>query len=233
MLPASIVIAALLIGGSMVWSAGKKAELVGIDSYEEEDPSLLAENVFPVSEDDRVWGSPDAPVKIVTFTDFECPFCKDFHDTLKEAKLAYGNDVVIVYRHFPLDFHEYAQKEAEASECVAELAGDEAFWKYADKIFAVTESTGTGLSLSDREKFAVEVGADKVKWNECVDSGKYAEKISGHVQNGIESGAQGTPFTIVIGKEGMKYVVSGAYPFEAEVPGQPSLKAAIESALLE
>ncbi len=234
LLPASIVIAALLIGGSLVWSAGKKAELARSDQFgEERDAEALAENVIPVSSEDHVLGNRDASVKMIVFTDLECPFCKSFHPEVKKALVAYPQDLAVVYRHFPLQFHEYAEKEAEASECVAELGGNTRFWEYIDRIFEVTESNGTGLSLSDRERLAVEVGVDKAKWNECVDSGKYEAKIADQTQNGIDAGGQGTPFSIIIGREGKKYPVPGAFPFEAEIAGQPSLKAFIESALVE
>lgn len=233
LLPASILIAAILIAGSLIWSTGKKAELAGINSAEEQDPAVLAENVAPISDEDHVLGDRNAPVKMIVFTDLECPFCKSYHPEVMSAVAKYGKDLAVVYRHFPLQFHEYAEKEAEAAECVAELAGNESYWSYIDKIFEKTESNGTGLSVSDRELLAVEVGADKVKWNECVNSGKYAEKIAAQTENGIEAGAGGTPFSIIIGKSGKKYVVPGAYPFEPEAPGQPSLKVSLEAALVE
>ncbi len=231
LLPASIVLAALLVGGSLVWSAGKKAELQA-PSAEEQDSETLAERVTPPSDKDHILGDKGAPVKMIVFTDLECPYCKSFHLEVKAALAEYEGKLAVIYRHFPLQFHEYAEKEAEATECVAELGGEERFWDYVDKIFETTESNGTGLSVADRGRLAVEVGVDKTKWNDCVDSGRYAKKVAAQMQDGIGAGAQGTPYSIIIGKSGKKYVVPGAFPFEATVPGQPSLKEVIEQALV-
>ena len=233
LLPASILAAGLLIAGSLVWSTGKKVELAGQVGENEEDPVALAENVAPISDEDHVWGDRNAKVKMIVYTDLECPFCQTFHPEVKAAAEAYGKDLAVVYRHFPLQFHEYAEKEAEAAECVAELSGNQAFWDYIDAIFETTESNGTGLSVADRERLATDLGVDKAKWNECVNSGKYADLIAAQTENGIKAGARGTPFSIVIGKTGKKYPIPGAYPFEPEIPGQPSLKSILEEALSE
>src|SRR5690349_16280049 len=94
---------------------------------------------------DHIYGNPDAPISLVEYSDFECPFCKRFHSTAKEIIDAYGGKVNWVYRHFPLSMHNPgAEKQAEASECVAQLGGNDAFWKYANAIYARTQSNGNG-----------------------------------------------------------------------------------------
>ena len=150
LLPASIVIAALLIAGAWVYSAGLKnlnpgnsqagvnnAPQVG-QTANPNDPIPLK----PVASDDHIQGNPDAPVKIVEFSDLECPFCKRFNETMRQVMADYGNagKVAWVYRSYPIDsLHPInGRKAAEAAECAAELGGKEAFWTYVEKYFATT-----------------------------------------------------------------------------------------------
>lgn len=102
------------------------------------------ENVKPVTATDHILGDINAPVKVVLYSDLECPFCKSFHQTMQEImKSSYGTDkqVAWVFRNFPLkQLHSKAPKEAEALECAAELGGNDAFWKFLDKINEVTPS---------------------------------------------------------------------------------------------
>ena len=94
--------------------------------------------VRKVDEKDHIRGNPNAPIVIVEYSDLECPFCKSFHETMNKVMANYGNDgkVAWVYRQFPLEqLHPNAPTLAQASECVAELGGNDAFWKFSDKIF--------------------------------------------------------------------------------------------------
>jgi protein-disulfide isomerase len=184
------------------------------------------ENVTPVSSKDHIRGNPNAPVKIVEYSDTECPFCKKFHESMKQVIGEYGKNgkVAWVYRHFPLDqLHSKARKEAEATECAAELGGNDKFWSYLDRLMEVTPANN-GLDPAELPKIASYVGLDAVKFNECLTSGKYAQKIEEHVQNAVATGGQGTPWSIVIGKNGKKYPLSGAQPYE-------SIKQLVQTAL--
>ncbi len=100
------------------------------------------ENMKPVTSSDHIFGDVNAPVKVVFYSDLECPFCKSFHETMTQImNSSYGKDgkVAWVYRHFPLkQLHSKAPKEAEAAECAAELGGNDAFWKFINKINEVT-----------------------------------------------------------------------------------------------
>ncbi len=114
---------------------------------EENSADARAGKVRPVSKtNDHIRGNPNAPVSLIEYSDFECPFCKRFHDTAKQIVQQYGGKVNWVYRHFPLDFHNpAAQREAEAAECAAELGGNEAFWRFTDLIYTRTLSNGKGV----------------------------------------------------------------------------------------
>lgn len=171
-------------------------------------PSAAAP-VKPVDEKtDHIIGAKNAKVTLIEYSDFECPFCKRHFATMEQVLKEYPNDVRLVFRHFPLSFHQNAAKEAEASECVAELGGNAAFWKFHDKIFTETTSNGTGIALTRLGPMASEVGVNQAAFQKCLDSGKYAEKVAKQMQEGSEAGVEGTPATFVNGK-----VISGAVPF--------------------
>jgi len=177
-------------------------------------------------ERDHILGNPDAEISLVEYSDFECPFCKRFHATPKRIVEAFGGRVNWVYRHFPLDFHNpLAQKEAEASECAAELGGNDAFWKYSDLIYARTRSNGKGFPMDGLVPLAVEIGLEQKPFRECLDSGRYAARVKEDYENGARSGVSGTPGNILLhNKSGRAKVKSGAVPFE-------SLKAEIDRLL--
>ena len=110
---------------------------------EQRDADTRAKAMRPVSKDsDHIRGNPAAPVTLVEYSDFECPFCKRFHTTAKRLVDESGGRVKWVYRHFPLDeLHPVkARQEAVASECAAELGGNDAFWKFADRLYELTPS---------------------------------------------------------------------------------------------
>jgi protein-disulfide isomerase len=232
-MPIAIVIAAVLIAGSVIYSSEKKSTTN--TGNQPQQPAVQQdtaqqggnlENVTPVSSKDHIRGNPNAPVKIVEYSDTECPFCKKFHESMKQVIGEYGKNgkVAWVYRHFPLDqLHSKARKEAEATECAAELGGNDKFWSYLDRLMEVTPANN-GLDPAELPKIASYVGLDAVKFNECLTSGKYAQKIEEHVQNAVATGGQGTPWSIVIGKNGKKYPLSGAQPYE-------SIKQLVQTAL--
>ena len=141
---------------------------------------------------------------------------------MKKALEAYDGKIAWVYRHFPLDqLHPKARKEAEASECAADLGGNIAFWSYVDKVFEVTPSNN-GLDLNLLPEIAEKIGLDKTKFQNCLQSGKYQAKVAADLKNAIDSGGRGTPYLIVIGKSGAKLVIPSALPFEAD-PMRPEL----------
>ena len=135
----------------------------------------------------------------------------------KKLVEAYGGKVNWVYRHFPLSFHNPgAQKEAEASECAAELGGNDAFWKYADLIYQRTRSNGKGFPLTGLVPLAKEIGLDGKKFKACLDSGKMAARVSEDSTEGIQIGITGTPGNVLLNNEtGAVALKPGALPLEA------------------
>ncbi len=157
-----------------------------------------------------------AAVAVIEYSDFECPFCKRHHPTMQQIIDTYKDDVVWVLRHFPLGFHQNAQKEAEASDCVAELGGNDAFWQYTDAIFERTTAGGTGFPLDQLAPLAKELGIDEGDFKSCLDSGKFAQHVQDDMSGGSTAGVNGTPGNIVLNlKTDESRIVSGAQPFNA------------------
>lgn len=171
---------------------------------------VAAAPVKPVDEKtDHIRGAKNAKVTLIEYSDFQCPFCSRHFTTLEQALKEYPNDVRLVYRHFPLNsLHPDAQKLAEASECAAEMGGNDAFWKYHDRVFQEMGSqTYTNARIIGIGK---DIGLNEAKFKTCVDSGKYAGKVSQQLDEGSQAGVQGTPGTFVNGK-----LVEGAVPYAA------------------
>lgn len=173
-----------------------------------------AKNLRPVDEDrDHIAGSPDAAVTLIEYSDFECPYCKRFHPTV--TKLMEDNKEVLrrVYRHFPLSFHNPgAEKEAQASECVAEIGGNDAFWEFSDEIYTRTKSNGKGFPLENLRPLAEEIGVDGDAFQECLDSNKMAARVAEDIENGKLVGVTGTPAAFLINKAGEVRFIAGALP---------------------
>jgi protein-disulfide isomerase len=187
-------------------------------------PSVATKQPKKITSADHIRGNKNAKVTLLEYSDFECPFCKNFDTTINDLLKSYGDKVRLAYRHYPLPFHANAQKEAEASECVANLGGNDAFWKYADAIYARTTSNGTGFALDALGPLAAEVGVDQQKFQSCLDSGKYEKLVKDAVTEGSAAGVQGTPSTFIIDSKGNSELLVGAQPAD-------SFKTAIDKAL--
>ena len=233
-IPAAILIAGLLIAGAVFYSKGNSSDVEltakSGNNPPVAQPSLRSgsiDNIKPVSSKDHIRGNPNAPIKIVEFSDFECPFCKKFHPTMKRVVEEYGKEgkVAWIYRHFPLDsIHpKKARNEAVASECAAELGGNVKFWEYADKIFEITPSNNK-LDQSLLPKIAEDIGLNRDKFEACLGSGRYDAHVEADLQDAIASGGTGTPYSVLIDAKGRKYPISGAQPYSA-------VKAVIDIAL--
>ncbi|MBY0539208.1 DsbA family protein [Patescibacteria group bacterium] len=226
--PIAIVIAGAFIALALYFGGNGAGAAVVPQPQDVQQPTGNLEAMKSVGREDHIRGDANAAVKIVEYSDTECPFCKRFHSTMQQIMTEYGDSdkVAWVYRHFPLDqLHSRARKEAEATECAAELGGNDKFWAYLDRLMEVTPANN-GLDPAELPKIAGYVGLDENKFNICLTSGKYAQKIEEHVQNAVATGGNGTPWSIVVAKNGKKYPLSGAQPYEA-------VKQLIELALKE
>ncbi len=175
-------------------------------------PTAKDIQLVPVSDKDWVRGDRNAKISVIEFSDTECPFCKRFHSTMQQVVKEYAGKVNWVYRHFPLtSLHPKAPKEAEATECAGELGGNDGFWEYLDKLFEITPSNNR-LDLSLLPQIAEDVGLDRAKFEECLNSGKYAQKVQNDYSQAVAAGGQGTPYSVIVAGD-QKIPVSGAVPF--------------------
>lgn len=177
-------------------------------------PAPSAGDLDPIIDEDHIRGNRDARIMLVEYSDLECPFCKQFHSTAQQVVDTYDGQVAWVYRHFPLvQLHSKAPKEAEATECVAELGGEDKFWSYIDKIFEVTPANN-GLDPAQLSILASQVGVNQSQFKTCLDSGKYAQKVNDHFSSGQRAGVTGTPGNILLDtKTGKTQLIAGALPF--------------------
>ncbi|VAW13494.1 hypothetical protein MNBD_BACTEROID05-654, partial [hydrothermal vent metagenome] len=187
----------------------------------------------PISSEDHIKGDPNALVKIIEFSDTECPFCKRFHPTMERAIEEYGKDGMVawVYRHFPIDSrHSKARLEASAAELAGELGGNDKFWEYIGKIFEITPAND-GLDLNLLPQIAEEIGLDRKPFEALVSKndrsgGKFASHIEDNYRDGIASGVTGTPYSIIVAPNGKIFTINGAQPYSV-------VKSIIELALTE
>lgn len=191
-------------------------------------PTIVSDrDIEPITDNDHIKGNPDARFALIEYSDLECPFCKSFHPIAQQLVDGDGENIMWVYRHFPLDqIHSKADKEAEAVECANELAGNEGFWALLDKIYEVTPSNN-GLNLDDLPELAGEVGINETSFIACLDSGKYAQHVEDDYQSGIKADVRGTPGNILLDTEtGNSILFPGVVPLEQIKQAVESLKSA-------
>lgn len=155
-------------------------------------------------EGDPVLGNPDAPVTIIEFSEFQCPFCGRYaSETFPQIKKDYVDTgkVKIVFKNFPLPSHDKAQKAAEAGECAFEQGK---FWEYGEKLFENQQA----LEIDNLKQYAQDLGLNSGQFNSCLDSGKYQEEVGEDLQEGQNVGVSGTPTFFINGEE-----LVGAQPF--------------------
>lgn len=176
-----------------------------------------ADSPIPVTSQDPVWGSRGAPVTIVTFSDFQCPFCSRVEPTVNEIMKTYGDKVKIVWRDKPLPMHPNAPLAAEAGREALKQKGSDGFWKMHNKMFENQQK----LSREDLDSYAKDLGLDMDKFKAALDNHTHKAEVDADDKVGTDLGISGTPAFLVNG-----YYVSGAQPF-------PKFKKLIDRAMAE
>ena len=211
LVPGSILLGAVIIAVSICWSVAK----ISPDSVA---AANLNQGLVPVpGQKILVDTRKDAPklgngkIEIIEFTDFQCPFCQQFfNQTYSQIKSKYINTgkAVLTIRHFPLvQLHKNAQKASEAAEC-ANRQGK--FFPYHDLLFAKMQPDGTGLNIADLKRYALDLGLDTTRFNQCLDKGETASAVKADLEAGQKAGVTGTPTFFINGEK-----VVGALPFAA------------------
>ena len=218
MIAGAIVLAGLLVAGAILLKDAKPPVTEKDTGGGEETAEIR-----PISKDEHLRGNPKATIFIVEYSDLECPFCKVFHGTMKRV-LADNNDVAWVYRHYPIpQLHSRAIREAEATECAWEQGGNDAFWKYTDRIFEITPSNN-GLPESELPKIAGDLGLDVSAFNLCLNSGKYKSKIQADVEDGASAGVRGTPSSFIVFKGKVVDTIPGAQSYDTVIKKLSGIK---------
>lgn len=198
----AIIAAGVIVAGAILYTSYNPPVPTANDQQ-------LTTNVTPPQVGEHRYGSLDAAITLIEYSDFECPFCARVNPTLKRLVDEGGGEVAWVYRHLPLEsIHKEARPAALASECLAEQLGDEGFWKFAGRIF----EDQSKMSAQYYRELAQELGADAGAFSACVASEKYGAKVDADTQEAYANGATGTPFTVVYG-HGRQVSVSGALPY--------------------
>ncbi|OGE64118.1 hypothetical protein A3J13_00675 [Candidatus Daviesbacteria bacterium RIFCSPLOWO2_02_FULL_36_8] len=238
--PVAILLGAVVISVAILVSGGviKIGKFTGTAQPSVEQvvkPPSPTEPSGPVKvsvDDDPVLGNKDAPVTLIEFSDYECPFCKrHFDQTLPQLKKDYidTGKVKLVYRDFPLGFHDpMATYEAQAANCAKEQGGDAAYFKIHDEMFKKTTSNGNGLTKDQIKQIALDLSLNGANIISCADSDKYKDEVAKDISDASAVGVSGTP-AFFIGKSNSSgtiegQLIEGAHPYA-------SFKAVIEAAL--
>lgn len=210
LVPGAVVVAGLLIAGAVFFNGGDGSPANGTNDTDSQDDIAINS----ITADDHILGNPDAEIKIVEFSDIDCPFCANFHQTMNRIIDDYGQtgEVAWIYRHFPLaQLHPDAMIKAEASECVASLGGNDSFWGYLDILFEREDE-----NRGDLADIAAEVGVNKSDFEECMDNNQFRDEVTQDLNDAQKAGGNGTPYSvIVIESTGETIALEGAQPYSA------------------
>jgi protein-disulfide isomerase len=202
----AILISGILIAGAVIFVNQHPAAIV------QADPQQLPVdvNVPAPSSSDHIIGSLDAPIVLVEYSDFQCPYCQMVYPTLQRIVSESKGQIAWVMRNFPLtSIHPQAKPAALAAECITEQLGNGAWWQFADIVFA----NQSQLSPEYYAQIAKQLGADPTTFASCVSSEKYASKLDEQSSEAGSNGGNGTPFTVIVG-HGVQVPISGALPYE-------------------
>lgn len=209
LIPISIVLSGVIIAGAVLYARPSPGNNRGLALAERAIPNSAGHvgrtAEVSVTDADPSLGNPNAPVTLIAFEDFECPFCGRFNQqtlpSLIQNEIKQGK-VRLVWKDFPLSIHAHAEKAHEAGRCAWEQGK---FWEYHDALF----SNQRNLGESDLKRYAKNLGFNENQFSSCFDSGKYASLIQEKVDEGISAGVNGTPAFLINGR-----LVVGAQPYQ-------------------
>jgi protein-disulfide isomerase len=204
-IPGAIICAGVILAGA-VYASFKGANPSAA--------SQAASAAAAISADDHILGNPTAKVKIVEYSDFDCPHCATFNATLHQLVNDYGTggDVAWIFRNFAItELHPNAKKHAEAAECVAQTAGNEAYFKFNDLLFANQPADPTKYA-----EYARATGASPEAVASCIQNAAtngIDARIDAERQNAIDAGAGGTPYSLILIDGKPPIVIDGAWSY--------------------
>lgn len=212
-IPLAIIAGFALIALAIYFSGIGSRATAPVAAPAEAQPTAVGQ-IKPVDDTDYIKGNPNAPILIVEYSDYDCPFCKQFHETMNQIMDEYGvtGKVAWVYRQFPIpQLHPNAERISQAALCVGSLKGNDAFWQFSDRIFRerdINEPTNVTLL----PEYAADLGITREAFVNCLESGQQAEKVRASVADAIQAGVQGTPHSFVVVGDQMD-AINGAQPY--------------------
>lgn len=198
-IPIAIVIGFAMIALAIFFTGGKD-ETTNPVAATVETEVVSNGGLPPLTDNDYIRGNPNAPIVLIEYSDYECPFCKQFHDTMKLVIDEYGVDgkVAWAYRQYPLaQLHPNAPKISEAALCVGDLGGNNAFWDFSDLIFEQRE-INEFTNVTKLADYAELSGVDKNEYIACMNDGRMKSAVEESVAAGFEAGIRSTPHTVLI-----------------------------------
>ena len=217
-----LVLLAFALGlgaGYFIWArplqaraAAAEEKIAAIEKSAAAEGTAVAEQAIPEDvqryeipeDDDPVFGSADAPITIIEFSDYECPYCRKWHQEVwPEIQAKYGDQVRLVYRDFPLySIHPNASAAAEAANCAGK---QERYWEFNEMLYNIEQ----GLSSDAYVSFATELNLNLADFNKCIEDGTQKEEVEADFNYASELGVRSTPTFFING-----LAVVGAQPFE-------------------
>lgn len=194
------------LGGDSIGVTAKKSNLEKTQESGINGAAVINENmkVRPLTVDDHLWGNISAPVQMIIYLDFQCPFCGQLYNSVEQAKSEFGADIVVAVRHFPLLNHDQALPAAQASECAADQGK---FWEMYHELFAASQ-TGS-LSTETIKGIGKKIQLDEAIYIDCLTKNKYQDKILAQKEEVRKLGVGGTPASFI-----NEEYFAGALPYE-------------------
>jgi len=205
-LPGAIILAGVIL--SITIFVLRDAQVFGVTRGD-------VNTMRPVSPDEHILGNPQAPVVIIEYADMDSSAAKEFRRTLAQVMADYGASgrIAWVYRHFPLvNQYPNSGRHAEASECVASLGNDEAFWKFMDLLQAAAPDVET-FDPEDYDTLVPQLGIRVDEFNECLAEGRFEDKVALDFEDALQAGAIASPFSIILIEGRDPITVKGAVPY--------------------
>lgn len=198
--PIAIIVGFAMIAIAIFFTAGSRTKTPDALTGETSSSTIPLGTPRPVDSTDYIKGNPNAPILLIEYSDYDCPFCKQYHTTLNQIMDEYGvtGRVAWVYRQFPIgQLHPNSPKLSEAALCVGSIGGNDAFWKFTDMIFdkrEIDEPTNP-IKLPD---YAKEAGVSAEEYKACMDGGKMEDAVKKSMEDAFNLGARGTPYTVIM-----------------------------------
>ncbi|MEK7638713.1 MAG: thioredoxin domain-containing protein [Patescibacteria group bacterium] len=214
-IPIAIIVGFGMIALAIFFTGGKKDAPGATENNPADTTATANSGLRPVDDTDYISGNPNAPILLVEYSDYDCPFCKQFHETLDQIIDEYGvtGRIAWVYRQFPIaQLHPNSPKISEAALCVGDIGGNDAFWKFTNLIFQqrdITEPTNVTLL----PEYAESAGISREAYIECMDSGRMEAAVTASIEDGFNAGARGTPYTVLIAGN-QQAVIDGARSYD-------------------